>query len=134
MERERSVTHDGQLTVDAQFDAFLAEGRFMLQRARSSGRIVFYPRVAEPGTGDRDLEWVEANGRGTVYATSTIRPRAPAEPYNVSLIELAEGVRMMSRVEGVAVDDVRIGMAVTASIVEEDGRPLVVFHPLENGQ
>ena len=34
---------------------FLSEGRFMLQRSASSGRFVFYPRVAEPGTGATDL-------------------------------------------------------------------------------
>src|SRR5690606_32935433 len=52
---------------DAEFNAYLAEGRFMIQRSRSSGKYVFYPRVAEPGTGARDLEWTEASGLGTVY-------------------------------------------------------------------
>lgn len=113
------------------FDAFLAQGRFMVQRARKSGAYVFYPRVAEPGTGDTDLEWVEASGRGTVYAVTTIRPRPPLVPYNVSLIDLVEGVRMMSRVEGVAAEAVRMGMAVEARIIEEEGRPLVIFQPVE---
>jgi uncharacterized OB-fold protein len=55
------VTHP-----DSQYAAFLKEGKFMIQRSRSSGRHVFPPRVAEPGTGARDLEWVEARGTGTV--------------------------------------------------------------------
>jgi Predicted nucleic-acid-binding protein containing a Zn-ribbon len=117
------------LSPDAQFDAHLAEGRFMIQRARRSGAYVFYPRVAEPGTGDQELEWVEVSGRGTVYATTIIRPRPPAETYNVALIDLAEGPRMMSRVEGLDPESVRIGMAVRAAIIEEDGRPLVIFRP-----
>ena len=50
----------------ARFHAYLREGLFMLQRSASTGRYVFYPRVAVPGTGEADLEWVKASGRGTV--------------------------------------------------------------------
>ncbi|MGB0210641.1 Zn-ribbon domain-containing OB-fold protein [Algiphilus sp.] len=114
---------------EAQYRAFLAEGRFMLQRARGSGRHVFHPRVAEPGTGDTDLEWVEASGRGTVYATTVVRKRPPEPSYNVALIDLAEGPRMMSRVVGIDPEAVRIGMPVRARIEQEDGEPLVVFAP-----
>ncbi len=110
---------------------FLAEGRFMIQRSRSSGRYVFYPRVAEPRTGATDLEWVPASGMGTVYATTVMRQRAPAADYNVALIDLAEGPRMMSRVEGVAPDAVRIGLKVKARISRDGDTPIVVFDPAE---
>lgn len=113
----------------AEYRAHLEAGRFMLQRSRSSGRYVFYPRVAEPVTGATDLEWVPASGRGTVYSTSVIRRRPPAESENVALIDLAEGPRMVSRVEGVDPGAVRIGMEVIASIVEVKGEPVVVFTP-----
>jgi uncharacterized OB-fold protein len=106
----------------------LAAGRFMIQRSRSSGAHVFYPRVAAPRTGAQDLEWVPASGRGTVYATTVMRVRPPASPYNVCLVELAEGPRMMSRVEGIAPEAVQVGMAVQARIArDEEGQPLVVF-------
>lgn len=118
-----------EIHPEVQYRAFLAEGRFMIQRARRSGRYVFYPRVAEPGSGDTDLEWVEASGRGTVYSTTVVRKKPPEPSYNVALIDLAEGARMMSRVVGVAPEDVRIGMAVRAKIVEDGGKPLVVFEP-----
>lgn len=116
---------------EAQYRAFLAEGRFMIQRASGSGRHVFYPRVAEPGTGDTALEWVEASGEGTVYASTVVRKRPPTPSYNVALIDLAEGPRMMSRVVGIEPDAVRIGMAVRARIIDEDGAPLVVFEPAD---
>lgn len=116
---------------EAQYRAFLAEGRFMIQRATGSGRHVFYPRVAEPGTGDTALEWVEASGEGTVYASTVVRKRPPTPSYNVALIDLAEGPRMMSRVVGIEPDAVRIGMAVRARIIDEDGAPLVVFEPAD---
>ena len=120
------VTHP-----DAEFRAFLAEGRFMIQRSKSSGAHVFYPRAVAPGTGARDLEWVQACGRGVVYSTTVVRKKPPEPSYNVALIDLAEGPRMMSRVEGVDPAAVAIGMAVQARIVDQDGEPVVVFDVAE---
>lgn len=108
---------------------FLRAGRFMIQRSRSSGAYVFYPRIAEPRTGALDLEWVEASGRGTVYAVTVQRNRPPAPDQSLVLVDLAEGPRMLSRVDGIPAEDVRIGMAVRARIVEESGDPFVVFEP-----
>jgi uncharacterized protein len=108
---------------------FLADGRFMILRCIDSGRYIFYPRVAEPLTGSTNLEWVEASGRGTVYSTTVIRQKPPAPSYNVALIDLDEGPRMMSRVEGLAPEQVRIGMRVKARIVREGDQPLVIFEP-----
>src|SRR2546425_3743636 len=79
---------------------YLNEGRFMILRSRDSGRFIFYPRVAEPKTGSTNLEWVQASGHGTVYSTTVISQKPPTPNYNVALIDLAEGPRMMSRVEG----------------------------------
>jgi uncharacterized OB-fold protein len=107
----------------------LAEGRFMLQRARATGAYIHPPRVAAPGSGDTDLHWVEASGHATVHSTTVVRQKPPAADYNVSLIDLAEGPRMMSRVVGIAPAQVRIGMPVRARIVVEDDAPLVVFEP-----
>ena len=117
---------------EATFQAFLREGRFMLQRCRETGAFVFYPRVAPPGTGTGTLEWVEASGRGTVYATTVTR-RRPEQggSYNLALIELAEGPRMLSRVVGLPPEEVRIGMGVRARIDEIEGVPAVGFEPEE---
>jgi uncharacterized OB-fold protein len=115
------------LHPERDFFSFLAQGRFMIQRSRETGRCFFYPRVAEPGTGCMDLEWVEAGGEGTVYSTTVIRQKPPAVNYNVALIDLAEGPRLMSRVEGVAPEAVRIGMRVRAKIIRENDQPLLVF-------
>lgn len=107
----------------------LAQGRFMIQHSPSTGQYVFYPRMAAPGTGATDLEWVEASGLGTVYSTTVIRQKPPTPNYNLALIDLAEGPRMMSRVDGVAPEEVRIGMPVRARVVQEGEQSLVVFVP-----
>ncbi|MFQ5567121.1 MAG: Zn-ribbon domain-containing OB-fold protein [Paracoccaceae bacterium] len=115
---------------EAIFRAHLAEGRFMIQRSAATGAHVFYPRVVVPGTGEADLEWVEASGEGTVYATTVTRRRTEkGGDYNVALIDLAEGPRMMARVVGIAPDEVQIGMKVRAKIDELNGAPAVLFEP-----
>lgn len=119
-----------QIRPDHDYEAFLKEGRFMIQRSRSSGAYVFYPRVAEPRTGARDLEWVEASGEGTVYAVTVIRKRAPEPSYNVVLVDLAEGPRMMARVDGIDPTEVTIGMKVKARVITENDSPIVVFFPV----
>jgi len=118
---------------DADYQAFLQAGRFMIQRGQASGRHHFYPRAIEPGTGHIDLEWVPASGLGTVYSTTVVRAKPPAVSYNVALVDLAEGPRMMSRVEGVAPEDVRVGMVVRARITHDEGNggnAFVVFDPV----
>lgn len=115
---------------EQEYFAHLAQGRFMLQRSRASGQCFFYPRVAAPLTGDRDLEWVLASGRGTVYASTIVRPKPPQQPYNVVLVDLQEGVRVMSRVEGVAPEAVKIGMPVQARVGVQDDKPILLFDPV----
>ncbi len=113
---------------EAHWRAALADGSFLLQRGRQSGRAFFPPRIAEPGTGD-ETEWFEACGEGTVYSVTIIGQKPPAVPYAVVLVELAEGPRLMSRVEGVAPEAIAIGMAVKARIIREGDAPLLVFDP-----
>ncbi|GLS98629.1 hypothetical protein GCM10007897_00070 [Sphingobium jiangsuense] len=117
------------LQPEAEWRAHLAGGRFMIQRSRSTGGHVFYPRVAEPGTGAEDLEWVEASGEGVVHAVTVVRKKDPADNYNVVLVDLAEGPRLMSRVDGLPADRVAIGLKVRARIIEEGDTPLLVFVP-----
>jgi uncharacterized protein len=118
------------LHPQAEFHRHLEAGRFMLLQSRSSGAFVHPPRVAVPASGDTDLHWVAASGHGTVHSTTTVRCKPPASDYNVALIDLAEGPRMMSTVIGIAPTEVRIGMAVHARVADAEDGPRVVFEPL----
>ncbi|WTL80009.1 bifunctional MaoC family dehydratase N-terminal/OB-fold nucleic acid binding domain-containing protein [Streptomyces sp. NBC_01518] len=65
--------------------------------------------------GGLDWDTVEASGEGRVYSYVVMHhPSFPAfdPPYAVGLIELAEGVRIVSNVVGVPFDKVRIGLPV----------------------
>lgn len=105
----------------------LAEGRFLLQRARASGAVFFPPRLMEPGSGDDAWDWVEASGLGTVHAVTVIHPKPPQPPRAVVLVDLDEQVRLMSEVEGVAAEAIAIGLRVRARIGERDGAPIILF-------
>jgi uncharacterized protein len=116
--------------VQAHHQAALDAGRFLIQRCGACRRAVFFPRELCPHCGSTDLAWQAASGGGTVYAVTTTR-RRPEDggDLNVSLIDLDEGVRLMSRVEGLATQDVHIGLKVRARVALHDGRGLLVFDP-----
>ena len=110
----------------------LDRGELAYQACDACGSAVFYPRVLCPDCGSTDLTWRTSAGRGTVYATTALHPR-DRDPYNVALVDLDEGFRMMSRVEGPPAPDVRIGLRVRADVVTQDDEPVVVFRPEEVG-
>jgi uncharacterized OB-fold protein len=109
---------------------------FLLQWCRPCDAPVFYPREVCPRCLEAQLEWRPASGRGTVHAVSVQhRPAMPLPaftdgPYTVALIELAEGVRIMSNVTGCPPDEVTVGMPVTLTWEAlSDGRNLPQFQP-----
>ena len=110
----------------------LARNELAYQFSREAGRAVFYPRVLCPFTGSDQLEWRISKGLGTVYATTVVHP-AEGKPFNVSLIDCDEGFRLMSRVEDIAPEQVRIGQRVRFRVhrAEGDEEPYPVFAPVE---
>lgn len=108
----------------------LAAGRFLIQRCGACAKHVYYPREICPHCGSAALAWKAPQGKGTVYAVTTVR-RKPADggDYNVSLVDLDEGVRLMSRVDQLAPGDVKIGQRVKARVQVTDGKGVVVFDP-----
>ena len=110
-------------------EAAWRDGRLSYPRTEE-GVPVWPPRIAAPGTG-KPLTWHDSAGLGTVYATTALHSRdTPAR--NVALIELDEGFRMMSRVEGLPGDAVRVGLRVRVRFTDPDpetGSRLPVFVP-----
>jgi len=92
--------------------------------------MFYFPRTVCPHCGQGELRWLPVSGHGVVYSTTIVRQRPErGGDYNISLIDLDEGVRMMSRVEGIPPQQVRIGMRVEALISKGEGAPLVLFRP-----
>ena len=114
----------------AAYEAGLKAGRFQIQQCGDCRRHVFYPRAVCPHCASLALRWVQPSGRGVVYSTTVVRrPADKGGPYNVALIELEEGVRLMSRVDGMAPQDVAIGQRVRLALADIDGAPAPVFLP-----
>jgi len=96
-----------------------ARGELWMQRCVETQKFQFYPRPVSVHTGG-PVEWVKCAGRGTVHTFTIIRRNypepyfEPITPYVVAIIDLAEGVRMMSNITGCALEDVKIGMRVEA--------------------
>ena len=104
----------------------------MVRALRPGGLL---PREVCPGCLGTDLEWRPASGDGTVYAvTVEHRPQNPAmrelAPYTVALVDLDEGVRMLSSVVGAQPDSVAVGQRVHVTWEPlSDGRNLPLFTP-----
>lgn len=115
----------------------VAEHRLLIQRCAGCGALRFpwLPGCASCGSPQWDT--VEASGAGTVYSYVVMHhPPFPAfdPPYAVGLIELEEGVRMVSNVVGVPYDKVRIGMPVQLEFLRVDKElELPVFRGSDGG-
>jgi len=108
----------------------LARHELYIQRCRDCGAKRFYPRAHCPVCLSAATEWVRASGRGTVYSfTVTYQNQAPGYrdtlPYVLAVVELAEGVRLMTNVVDCAPEAVRIGMPV--EVLFEDVTPEVTL-------
>ena len=111
------------------------EGRLMLQRCGSCGLVRHYPRPVCSGCHSLAVEWIEASGDGVVHSWTVAHyayhPGFKGEvPYILLTVDLAEGVRALGRVEGIAVADLRLGLPVRVRMVAtENGYALPVFEP-----
>lgn len=116
------------------YSEYLAKGEFRIQRCGSCSAWVFFPRSICPSCGGTDLPFEVPQGTGTVYSVTVVN-RKPERggPYNVALVELTEGVRLMSDVVGCEPTEVTIGQRVTAVVEEIDGAPAVRFRVAEKG-
>lgn len=107
----------------------LRAGELAYQYSPDTGKAVFYPRVVCPHGGTAPLEWRVSAGLGTVYSISRVHP-VKGDPYPVALIDLDEGFRMMSTVEGAQGEPDEIGRRVRVAFrpaEDENAAPVPVF-------
>ena len=111
--------------------------RLLIPHSTETGRPFWFPREVAPDTLGADIDWREASGRGVVHAVSVQHKAGPGRdpdegPYAVALVDLPEGVRLMTNVVGCDPDDVTVGMAVRVAWHElSDGRKLPMFTPTQ---
>lgn len=116
----------------------VAAHRLLVQRCGDCTTLRFPWLPGCSACGSREWDTIEAGGSGTVFSYVVMHHppfRAFAPPYAVGLIELAEGVRIVSNVVGVPYDKVRIGMPVRLEFLRVDEElELPVFRAQGGGE
>jgi uncharacterized OB-fold protein len=120
------------------------QGRLLIAGCGACGKVHHYPRPFCPHCWSDDVQPVQASGAGTLYTYSTVYandlpPFRDRLPYVAAIVELAEGPRVMTTIEGAQPDGLRVGMAVTASFRPVDADDpespyLTVFSPDEENE
>ncbi|MFE4262483.1 Zn-ribbon domain-containing OB-fold protein [Streptomyces sp. NPDC056883] len=120
-----------------------AEGRLLLRRCGECGKAHHYPREFCPAcwAGEDRVTWETASGRATLYTWSVIHrndlpPFGERVPYVAAVVDLAEGLRMMTEVvggEGAGPGpgvELRVGMELEVTFREAaEGVWVAVFAP-----
>jgi uncharacterized OB-fold protein len=126
------LTEDNQFFWDA-----AAQGRLVAQRCRECGRFHHPPRPMCPACHSLEHDVVELSGSGRVYSYAILHhPQNPKFTYPLvaALVDLDEGIRMVSNLVGVEPADVRIGMPVRVTFEPTaDAMSVPVFAPNEAG-
>jgi uncharacterized protein len=125
-----TVTDDSAVFWDA-----AAEGRLVAQRCAACGVLRHPPRPMCGHCRSLDIEVVQLAGTGTVYSYAILHhPQNPAFDYPVlaALVDLDEGVRVMSNLTDIDKDDIRIGLRVQVHYAPTaSGATVPVFRPAE---
>ena len=97
--------------------------KLLIQQCKDCKKHVFYPKLFCPFCLSQKLGWIEASGKGKIYSYTIVHSYQPTEfskdvPYAVAIIELKEGVRMMSNLVESDLEKVRCDLDV--EVVFED--------------
>jgi uncharacterized OB-fold protein len=106
-----------------EFYAFCQQGELHFQRCTACGAWRHVPREMCAECGSFEWEWTRSSGRGAVF-TWTVVDRAlhPAfqadTPYAPVVVEMEEGVRLLSVIVDCPPDELDIGMPVEVAFDE----------------
>jgi uncharacterized protein len=126
-------------SASAPYWAAARQGQLLIAECVACGKVHHYPRPFCPFCWSENVHPVPATGAGTLYTYSTVyvndlAPFKERLPYVAAIVELAEGPRLMTTIEGADPDDLRVGMPVTAVFrpvddADPDSAYLTVFTP-----
>ena len=112
-----------------------AEHRLVLPRCVSCREFRFPPTPFCPSCSSQEIEWVEHDGRGTIYSYTVVRHAvipdvAAALPFVAAVVELpgTNGCRVIGNIVGCEPDAVRIGLGVSIDWYDvREGETVPVF-------
>ncbi len=91
--------------------------KLVFQKCKDCGLLVHRPRPMCPRCNSMEREWSPSTGKGVVYSWVNFVYANAAYPgikvpYTVVVVEMAEGVRMISNLYDVKPEEVYVGMPV----------------------
>jgi len=111
-----------------------AEGRLMLMKCSSCGAWRLPSRSHCDECLSPDFSWEKASGKGTLRTFGVMHQRyhpgfAGDLPYNVAIVELAEGPRITTNIVGIANENLKVDMPVTVAWEHHSDVTLPKFRP-----
>jgi uncharacterized protein len=116
-----------------------AAGELRVQRCGACARHYFYPRPGCPHCGADDVAWVTVSGRATLYSYVINHRPAPGfaadGPYAIAVVELEEGVRMMTNIVATEItpENLRLDMPLRVVFEPRGDMHLPLFTPDDAG-
>ncbi len=122
------------MDIAKQYHEGLARKQLLLPWCKSCGRCHFYPRSACPHCWGAEYEWRPAAGTGSIHSFTVVRANPPSAfaallPYAIAIVDLDEGVRLMTRLVG-DLGLVAIGDKVQVEFGQHDGVNVPLFRRL----
>ena len=116
-------------------------GEVVLPRCRDCGRFHFYPRALCPHCWSAALDHVATSGRGRLYSYVINHRPAPGfedrAPYIIAVVELEEGVRVLSNLVGIEPDASTLSLDMPVEVVFEEVSSditLPLFKPMDEAE
>jgi uncharacterized OB-fold protein len=131
---------------DVSYEAYLKEEKLMGTTCRSCGARFLPPRPICTECHKPEMDWDEVEGKGKLVSFTCIAVGPPSmkaegfdrsNPYCLGVVELAEGLRVVARIQGVDArnpETIRIGTSLCAKILHrgegEQARAVLAFEPV----
>jgi uncharacterized protein len=125
-------------SIDGDSEAWwtaIRAGVLQVNACRSCGRNSLYARPFCPHCWSEDVILQSASGHARLYTWSVVHQNAPPfdarTPYVVAMVDLDEGPRLMTAVEGCDAADLRADMELRLAFrTDDDGFAVPVFRPI----
>jgi uncharacterized protein len=112
--------------------------KLAMQKCNSCGKLIFYPRKACPECWSLDLGWKEVSGKAKMNCYTVtlggVEPVFQADvPYVLAMVDLEEGVKMMTNIVECKPEDLKIGMDLEVTYKDCTAEiSLPVFRPIKH--
>lgn len=124
---EASVQQYSGESPEARFLAELDTGSAKVQQCSSCGKKFFQPRTHCPHCSSEHYSWVPLTMAGVLHSFTNLPAQRERAVYNVVLVDMEDGFRMMSTCPGMGLDMHSIGMQLRGRVDHDSVPPRIVF-------